>query len=187
MIARFYRRSLADDPTGDVTLAEEIALQKLYLDIEAVRFPRRLKTVFAVSDELADVLVPGMILQPLVENSVKHAIAPTSGQVTVTLAAREEYDRLVVTVSDDGDGVARQDATRPGYGIGLANVRERLEARFGKQASIVSGPAPGGYATHLRLPIRHAGTSPQGERPQKTRRRTNADRDEDTDLTVLDS
>jgi len=155
MIARFYRRSLADDPTGDVTLAEEVALQKLYLDIEAVRFPRRLKVVFEVPDDLADVLVPGMILQPLIENSVKHAIAPSSGQVTLTLSAREEYDRLVVTVSDDGDGMARQDETRPGYGIGIANVRDRLEARFGKEASIVSGPAPGGYATHLRLPITH--------------------------------
>ncbi len=166
MIARFYRRSLADDPTGDVTLAEEIALQKLYLDIEAVRFPHRLKAVFDVSDELSDLLIPGMILQPLVENSVKHAIAPTTGQVTILLAAREEYGRLVVTVSDDGNGLARQDETRPGYGIGLANVRERLEARFGKEASIVSGPAPGGYATHLRLPILHAGDT-RGEGPRR--------------------
>ncbi len=153
LISRFYRRSLTDDPTSDVPLAEEIALQKLYLDIEAVRFPMRLLANYEIPAELEDVLIPGMILQPLVENSVKHAVAPSSGQVTITLAAREEYDRLVVTVSDNGQGAIRQDETRPGFGIGLTNVRERLEARFGDEASVVSGPMPGGYATHLRLPV----------------------------------
>ncbi len=152
-ISTFYRRSLAADPTADVPLREEIALQKLYLDIEGVRFPQRLRTVYEIPPELTEALIPGMILQPLVENSVKHAVAPTSGQVTITLAAREEYGRLVVTVSDDGQNIADSDNTRPGYGIGLANVRERLEARFGSEASVVSGFVPGGYATHLRLPV----------------------------------
>ncbi len=153
-ISTFYRRSLADDPTSDVLLGDEIALQKLYLDIETVRFPMRLRVDYQIPAELDDTLIPGMILQPLVENSVKHAVAPSPGQVTITLAAREEYGRLVVTVSDNGEHAAEKDETRPGFGIGLANVRERLEARFGDAASIVSGPAPGGYATHLRLPIR---------------------------------
>ena len=153
MLSRFYRRSLADDTTADVPLAEEIALQRLYLDIESVRFPLRLLARYEVPAELEDVLVPGMILQPLIENSVKHAVAPQAGQVTITLAAREEYGRLVVSVSDDGPGIATHDDTRPGFGIGLSNVRERLEARFGDEATIVSGPVPGGFATHLRLPI----------------------------------
>lgn len=152
-ISTFYRRSLADDPTSDVTIAEEFALQQLYLDIESVRFPARLKAAYDLSDDVASMKVPGMILQPLVENSVKHAVAPSTNQVTITLAAREEYGRLVVTVSDDGDAMAAKDEVRPGYGIGLANVRERLEARFGDEASVVSGPSPKGYATHLRLPL----------------------------------
>ena len=153
MISRFYRRSLADDTTMDVSLAEEIALQKLYLDIEAVRFPLRLLAEYRIPAELEDVLVPGMILQPLVENSVKHAVAPTAGQITITLSAREEYGRLVVTVADNGSGRTPGEETRSGFGIGLSNVRERLEARFGAEATIVSGKVPGGYATHLRLPI----------------------------------
>ncbi|WP_246021821.1 sensor histidine kinase [Alteraurantiacibacter aquimixticola] len=153
MISTFYRRSLADDPTADLPLAEEIALQKLYLDIEAVRFPLRLRAEYNIPRELEDCLVPGMILQPLVENSVKHAVAPTTGQVVITLSAREEYGRLVVTVADNGDGSTENGDPRPGYGIGLANVRERLEARFGDEASLVSGRVPEGYATHLRLPI----------------------------------
>lgn len=153
MISTFYRRSLADDPTSDVPLREEIALQRLYLDIEAVRFPRRLEAVYDIPAELEDALIPGMILQPLVENSVKHAVAPCSGQVTIMLSAREEYGRLVVTVSDNGQSAECVEEVRPGFGIGLNNVRERLEARFGNEATVVSGRAPDGFATHLRLPL----------------------------------
>lgn len=155
-ISTFYRRSLADDPTSDVALGEEIALQKLYLDIEGVRFPLRLVARYAIPDDLADCQVPGMILQPLVENSVKHAVATSGGQVTITLAAREEYGRLVLTVADDGQPAANATPPHAGYGIGLANVRERLEARFGNEATITAGSQPeGGYATQLRLPLLH--------------------------------
>ncbi len=151
-LSTFYRRSLAADPTADVPLGEEFALQRLYLDIEAIRFPRRLRARYELPDALEAIHVPGMILQPLVENSVKHAVAPSSGKVTITLSAREDYGRLVVTVADDGE--ARADAgARKGYGIGLANVRERLAARYGDAASVVSGPVPGGYSTQLRLPL----------------------------------
>ena len=154
-LSTFYRRSLADDPTADVPLREEFALQQLYLDIEAVRFPRRLRAKYELPAELEDVRVPGLILQPLVENSVRHAVAPSSGAITLTLAAREEYGRLVLTVSDDGNGGGGNADARAGHGIGLANVRERLAARFGEEATIVSGPVPGGYSTQLRLPIMH--------------------------------
>jgi LytS/YehU family sensor histidine kinase len=158
-LSTFYRRSLADDPTADVPLCEEFALQRLYLDIEAVRFPRRLRASYELPPGLEDVRVPGMILQPLVENSVKHAVAPSSGTVTITLAAREEYGRLVITVSDDGqDAGAKDDGggePRQGYGIGLVNVHDRLAARFGEEATIVTGAVPGGYSTQLRMPILH--------------------------------
>lgn len=153
MISTFYRRSLADDTTADVPLADEIHLQRLYLEIEAVRFPLRLVANYDIPAELERAQIPGMILQPLIENSVKHAVAPSSGQVTITLSAREEYGRLVVTVSDNGQSAEDRDDTRPGFGIGLTNVRERLEARFGKEATVVSGHVPGGYATHLRMPL----------------------------------
>ncbi|RIV92328.1 sensor histidine kinase [Aurantiacibacter xanthus] len=155
-ISTFYRRSLADDPTSDVPLRNEIALQQLYLEIEAVRFPARLRTIYEIPPALENALVPGMILQPLVENSVKHAVSPSGGEITITLAAREEYGRLVITVSDNGTGGGTGGGAAnhaPGHGIGLANVRERLQARFGEEASVVSGLVPGGYATHLRVPI----------------------------------
>lgn len=160
-ISTFYRRSLADDPTADVPLSEEFALQRLYLDIETARFPDRLKAEFDLPEGLARALVPGLILQPLVENSVKHAVAPASRKVAITLSAREEYGRLVVTVADDGKGTARGAAgSRDGFGIGIGNVRDRLAARFGDEATVVSGPTSTGYATEIRLPLigeaRHA-------------------------------
>ncbi len=152
-ISTFYRRSLADDPTSDVTLREEFALQRMYLDIEAVRFPDRLVAVYDLPDELADARVPGMILQPLVENSVKHAIAPSRRKITIVLSAREENGRLEICVSDNGNSNENPEQSRLGYGIGLVNVRERLGARFGGHASIVSGKTDSGYATLIHIPM----------------------------------
>jgi hypothetical protein len=153
MLSRFYRRSLANDPTADVSLREEFALQKLYLDIETVRFPDRLQAEYDLPDSLANAQIPGMILQPLVENSVRHAVAPASRKVTITLSAREEYGRLVVTVADDGAGARREADLRPGFGIGLNNVHERLGARFGDEATVVSGSTAQGYSTQIRIPL----------------------------------
>ena len=152
-LSSFYRHSLADDPTGDAELADEIALQRDYLAVEALRFPDRLRVQIDLPDELADARIPGMILQPLVENSVKYAVAPVNRPVTISISAREEFGRLVVTVSDDGPGVPG--TARGGFGIGLANVRDRLAARFGGEAMIVSGPVEGGYRSELRLPLVH--------------------------------
>ncbi|MEZ5695701.1 MAG: histidine kinase [Sphingomonadaceae bacterium] len=154
-ISNFYRHSLADEPTSDVALAEEFDLQRHYLEIEAVRFPDRLKPVFDLPEALALARVPGMILQPLVENSVKYGVAPTRHPVSVTISAREEYGRLVITVCDNGPGASAKASN--GFGIGLANVRDRIEARFGQEATINSGPTAQGYCTELRLPmVKHA-------------------------------
>ncbi|MAB46091.1 MAG: histidine kinase [Erythrobacter sp.] len=149
-ISRFYRHSLADDSTGDVTLEDEIDLQEHYLEIESVRFPERLRVRVDLPTELAGYKVPGMILQPLVENSVKYGVSVSSKPVTISITAREEYGRLVLTVSDDGPGSA---GDKHGFGIGLANVRDRIEARFGNAATIVSGATLTGYETELRLPM----------------------------------
>lgn len=155
-ISRFYRHSLANEPTADVALRDEFDLQRLYLDIEAVRFPKRLVCVFDLPHDLEDARVPGMILQPLVENSVKYAISAVARPVTITLAAREEFDRLVITVSDDGPGVPQ--GASHGFGIGLANVRDRLEARFGPDIGFTSAPVPGGYRTEIRIPLTRSTT-----------------------------
>lgn len=151
-ISRFYRHSLAGDPTSDMPLEDEIALQRHYLDIEAVRFPERLKCEFDVPDDLMSACVPGMILQPLVENSIKYAVSTTIRPVTIRIAAREAGGFLILSVADDGPG---EGFVSSGTGIGLANVRSRLAARFGEDvAKVESGALPaGGYATVLTMPI----------------------------------
>lgn len=150
-LSRFYRHSLADDSTGDVSLEDEIDLQEHYLEIESVRFPDRLKVHVDLPNELAQLKVPGMILQPLVENSVKYGVSASAKPVTISIVAREEYGRLVIRVSDNGPGMPTTHTG--GFGIGLANVRDRLEARFGQEATITSGQSLDGYETELRLPM----------------------------------
>ena len=154
-MSRFYRHSLADELTNDVPLRDEFDLQQLYLDIEAVRFPERLKSVFDLPPALADARVPGMILQPLVENSVKYAVSAVMRPVTIVVSAREDLDQLVITVSDDGPGAQAKSAPGidQGLGIGLANVRDRLEARFGPEVGFVSGSVDRGYRTQIRIPL----------------------------------
>ncbi len=156
-LSAFYRRSLAEDPTGESMLDQEVALQRAYLEIETVRFPDRLITKIDVPATLESAVVPGMILQPLVENAVKYAVAPTRRPVTVTIAAHEDFGRLVIEVSDDGPVAPH--SGKAGFGIGLANVRDRLEARYGNEASLAAGPVPGGgWRAVLRLPlVRYAG------------------------------
>lgn len=149
-LSAFYRHSLADDPTAELPLADEFDLQRHYLEIETTRFPDRLRTSLDLPDDLRGYRVPGMILQPLVENSVKYGVSASRKPVTITISAREEYGRLVLTVADDGPGKA---GASSGFGIGLANVRDRLMARFGERASIVSGATLDGYETQLRLPL----------------------------------
>lgn len=150
-LSTFYRRSLADDPTADVPLAQEIEQQRLYLELEAVRFPDRLVARFEIPPELAEATVPGMILQPLVENAVRYAVAPHSQPVTLTVAATAAAGQLVLTVHDDGAGAA---VASSGFGIGLGNVRDRLTARFGPAARLTAGPDPrGGWRAEIRMPL----------------------------------
>ncbi|MFZ1743288.1 MAG: histidine kinase [Pontixanthobacter sp.] len=152
-LSNFYRHSLADDTTSDVDLADEFALQQHYLEIEHIRFPDRLVAKFDLPPALSNMRVPGMILQPLVENSVKYAVAPLTRPVTIRIAASEESGQLVIVVSDDGPGA--KDIAEPGFGIGLANVRDRLKARFGDKATIAAGPTETGFCTEIRIPMRH--------------------------------
>lgn len=151
-LSSFYRHSLAEDTTSDVDLADEFALQQHYLGIEAIRFPDRLKVEMDLPAALERMRVPGMILQPLVENSVKYAVAPVTRPVTIRVIARLEDDQLVIKVSDNGPGA--NDLAEQGFGIGLANVRDRIKARFGEEATIIAGPTETGFCTQIRIPSR---------------------------------
>ncbi|QTD55046.1 sensor histidine kinase [Parasphingorhabdus cellanae] len=153
-LSKFYRSSLSGDPLEDVALSEEVHLQKLYLDIEAVRFPERLATETDIPVKLNDVLVPGLILQPLVENAIKHGVAHSKRPVTIRITARSKGDFLKLTVADDGEIQPQKKSKGQNNGIGLANVRDRLETRFGSQAKLkTSYPDSGGFVAELTMPL----------------------------------
>jgi two-component system LytT family sensor kinase len=155
-LSNFYRTSLTGDPLEEVPLSEEVHLQKLYLDIEGVRFPDRLNTVIDIPDALMNACVPGLILQPLVENAIKYGVSRTSSAVTITIRAWQVDDRLNISVTDDGDQAPAE--SDRGSGIGLANVRDRLTARFGEEGLIAYGPREdGGFLVLLTLPILRRG------------------------------
>ena len=155
-LSTFFRTSLTGDPTEDVPLHEEILLQRLYLDIEAVRFPERMRVAIEVPAALEKVCVPGLILQPLVENAVKYGVSRARRPVTITIRASQEQDMLVLDVEDDGDPAIPGTAEH-GTGVGLRNVRDRLDARFGEAQHCRWGPRPeGGFEVRLTMPlVRH--------------------------------
>jgi two-component system LytT family sensor kinase len=152
-LAAFFRTSLTADPTEDVPLAEEILMQQLYLGIEKIRFPKRLQADFAIAPEVADASVPALILQPLVENAVKHGVNRTMRPVTIAIRAHGAAGKLHLSVEDDADGPVTAGAAN-GHGVGLRNVCDRLAARFDGAAECRYGPRPeGGFRVELTLPL----------------------------------
>ena len=157
-LSTFFRTSLSIDPSADVSLSEEIALQRLYLDIEKVRFPDRLHVTIDIPDDLAEARVPALILQPIVENAIKYGVSTTTSRVEVTIAAhrldggRMQLD-IANRVANGTAGLERTSPTHEGTGLGLTNVCQRLAAHFGNRADCRFGPVPGGYVVSLALPI----------------------------------
>ena len=142
-------RALLKDHDTYVPLSEELKFTDDYLDIEVVRFGAgKLKVEKQIDPRTLGVLVPSILLQPLIENSIKHGLEPRIHGGTVTLRSRLEGDRVLIEVADDGVGMGNRPASalrRPGAGIGMKNVRERLEVLYGNQArfSVVSTPGRG--------------------------------------------
>jgi two-component system, LytTR family, sensor kinase len=151
-LSTFYRTSLSDDPGEDVPLRDEIALQRLYLDIEMIRFPKRLFVTVDLPDDLAGVTVPSLILQPLVENAIKHGVSQTSKPVTITISVERQGGNIMLTVHDNGNARTKS-PPKDGHGIGLANVRDRLAARFGNAAWIATRASDTGFTVTLTLPL----------------------------------
>lgn len=153
-LSTFFRTTLSADPTADISLDEEIKLQRLYLDIEQVRFPERLNVEVDIPQALGSARVPILILQPIVENAIKYGVARSRRPVTLRISAYEEAGRLHLKVKDDGKAGTADASVSPGAGVGLNNVRERLIARYGVQAGCFHGADPeGGFTVHVILPV----------------------------------
>jgi hypothetical protein len=157
-LSTFFRTSLSLDPSADVTLAEEIDLQRLYLDIEKARFPDRLHVEIDVPAELQQARIPALLLQPIVENAIKYGVSKSRKAVILRIAARHlDNHRMVVEISNKLKHGGKDDlpaATHEGTGVGLGNVSQRLEARFGSHASCRYGPmSGGGFKVSLTMPV----------------------------------
>ena len=142
-------RALLKDHDTYVPLSEELSFTDDYLDIEVVRFgAEKLRVEKEIDPRTLSVLVPSILLQPLIENSIKHGLEPRLNGGTVTLRSRLEGDRVLIEVSDDGVGIGNRPASalrKTGAGIGMKNVQERLDVLYGSQArfNIVSNPGRG--------------------------------------------
>ncbi len=155
-------RILLKERDAFVPFREELEFTDDYLGIEVVRFGEKLTVVKEIAEETLDIVVPSMLLQPLIENSIKHGLEPRISGGTVTLRSRIVDGRLLVEVEDDGVGMAPErngpqpvsGLVRPGTGIGMKNVRERMEVLYGAAAAveIVSRPGRGTKVT-LLMPI----------------------------------
>jgi len=155
-LSSFLRSSLAIDPEQLVSLDEEIALQRLYLDIEQTRFPDRLRVEVSMPKELEHACVPVLILQPIIENAIKYGVAPSKGTIAIRLTASAEYGLLVLRIENDID--AKAPVPESGTGLGLGNVRERLMTRYGPTAGCEWGKSDdGGFVVSLWLPLAQQG------------------------------
>jgi len=148
-LADFFRGSLALGAHDTIPFHQELALARAYLDIERVRFGARLCVAEEIDPACAECAVPALVLQPLVENAVKHGVAGLLEGGTVRIAAHRLGSEIVVTVENAFDP---ESAPAPASGVGLANVRRRLAARYGAAARADAGPDGSVYRVVLRFP-----------------------------------
>jgi two-component system, LytTR family, sensor histidine kinase AlgZ len=148
-LGEFLRQSLRLGSRTAVTLADEVALASEYLAIESVRFGDRLTVVVDVPPEAAVCALPPLLLQPLVENAIKHGVAGLLDGGTVTLTARVTGSTCEVTVRNAYDD---DSPVSPGTGTGLANVRARLRAHFGGLATLEARGHSGAFVARLVVP-----------------------------------
>ncbi|MDC0002908.1 histidine kinase [Porticoccaceae bacterium] len=136
-LSNFLRFSLDNDPLQKVTLEQEIATLKLYLGIEKVRFEDRLSLDFQLGGLEGKALVPSLILQPIFENSIKHAVAQSETGGTISFQAKVEANELFLELRDTGPGVALVKGQLPsGRGVGIRNTSERLRQIYGGEHSL---------------------------------------------------
>ncbi|MGX7953237.1 sensor histidine kinase [Tsuneonella sp. HG249] len=151
-LSDFFRRSLAINPMEDVTLAQEVDLQRLYLEIERTRFPDRLRFDVALEEGSAEAKVPALLLQPLVENAVKHGVARSEAPISIRIRARVDGPILELVVENDATGSG---PSPNGEKVGLRNVGDRLRSRFGEEAALSAEElAGGGFRNTVRIPLR---------------------------------
>ncbi len=169
-LSSFLRHTLVNEPGGKVTVQQEVATLKLYLDIERMRFEERLRTDFQIEPEAANACLPSLLLQPLVENAIKYGVSPQEEGAEIAITARLVGQRLRITVSDTGPGLQKSrggpslpSAVTGGTsivsstGVGLANIRDRLAQAYGEDHVFeIRTPPQGGFTVVIEIPYEAA-------------------------------
>ncbi|MDO6487223.1 histidine kinase [Colwellia sp. 6_MG-2023] len=154
-LSEFLRYSLDKDPMKKVSLNSEIQALELYLDIEKVRFEERLQVHISINENCEKALVPSMILQPIAENAIKHAVATQERGGSITITVNKFANDLMIELADDGPGAEIVDGNLyRENGVGLVNTRERLNALYGNNYSlVVANNIPSGVKVSIRMPF----------------------------------
>ncbi len=165
-LSSFLRYTLVNQPSGRVTVAQEVETLKLYLDIERMRFEERLRTTFRIDPASEAALLPSLLLQPLVENSIKYAVSTQEAGAEITISTQLVGQNLRITVSDTGPGLQNDGADNRltgvtfdggelvSTGVGLANIRDRLAQAYGEEHRFETmEPPEGGFAVLIELPF----------------------------------
>lgn len=147
-LSEFLRSTLQDHGEAASTLRAELDTIDAYLEIECVRFEGRLEVEFDCDPALDGAPTPSFILQPLIENAMKYAVAQSIEPVRIVVSARIEGEHMLLAVTDDGPG----EGSASGSGIGLANTRARLAALYGREASLTVRRLDPGFSAEIRLP-----------------------------------
>jgi signal transduction histidine kinase len=159
-LSAFLRHTLDQDPMKKVTLRQELDALDLYLKIEQLRFGARLRLDWQVDEAALGALVPSLLLQPLIENALKYAIAPSERGGTLTVGGRVIGGRLLLHVADDGpglpDGVSLEGADLRGRGVGLRNTRERLQVLYGDRTRFGAVNTRPGLRIDIEMPAEYA-------------------------------
>jgi two-component system LytT family sensor kinase len=155
-LSDFLRSMLQKVELPEIAVAEELSFIDQYLRIQRFRFGDRLRTRVDADPECLHALIPTLILQPLVENAVRHGVLPREEGGTLSVSVRKLGDALVVSVEDDGPG--KKAGATQSYGVGLGNSSDRLAALYGDAASLTIGSGNGGagFAVVIQMPFRKA-------------------------------
>ncbi len=157
-LAGFLRYSLDRQPTALANLTAELEAQRKYLEIEQTRFDDKLKVQFDIEPGLEQAKLPSLILQPILENAIKYAITPTVDGGSINVSARRDDGVLRIVIEDDGPGLPGEELLPRRRGVGLANIRERLELIYGQRAGLIArNREPHGCRIELYLPLEEDG------------------------------
>lgn len=157
-LGELLRTTLDRDMPDEISLTRELALLRRFVEIEMVRFGERLRVVWEIESDAQSALVPPLILQPLVENALRHGIARRPGAALLRISAKRLTTQLELEVRDTGEGLTLVNGRMPAEGIGLANTRARLEELYGLHAASIelTDVPSGGARARIVLPFRAA-------------------------------